>query len=518
MALLHLWRLFSFLQDQRLIFSKHLFLRLFFFDFAPFSIPTDSARDTMASSSESTTALMILLALWYRVVTYADQIPPRSSSEQLLRRCSWLRYTRLALAMAEFWGYFLLAPIHSTNTLSVIERRSDATVVAVTLGTEPQYETVIRGWLETGPKAVIITTADTQLSMLRSVLQRIGDSRISLYSVSAPSNRRQYYEGISRVKTRYFVIADDRSRWGRRTLDSILMPFQDPGVGGVTGIQAVKPASGRLLSVWESFGALNLVRRNVQHSALSYFHHGQVLNLSGRLSAFRTSIFQDAGFRDAFLNDTWRGRFPITTGDDNALTTWVLRQGWKTCFQNSYDAAIGAGVYPDRRYAKQLLRWLRDTTRCYLQDLHFALCTRQERHLRRAISNLLVYFVTDSAVLLELSFLLFAWVSSSVFESEILGQGYVVRAPSRATACVLFSSPNTCRMSLRYLVLEHFLVSSALTIWEHIPFFTTLSSLRFVFTTIAYLYIRAGIALFAWLTLHKVRDIFLGRVRLGTDP
>jgi cellulose synthase/poly-beta-1,6-N-acetylglucosamine synthase-like glycosyltransferase len=327
------------------------------------------------------------------------------------------------LVIVEFWGYLRLEPVQNIDTPSVLKRRSDVTVVAVTLGTEPQYVDVIRGWLRADPKAIVITTIDAQLPSIKALVQSIGDARISVYSVKTPSNRRQYYQSISRVETPFFVIADDRSRWGISTLDDILSPFQDPQVGGVTGMQVVKPRNSQKLGLWESFGALNLMRRNVQHSALTFFNNGQVLNLSGRLSAFRTSIFKDPRFQDHFLNDVWLGRFPITTGDDNALTTWVVRKGWGTWFQNSPGVTIAGGVCPDRLYAKQLLRWLRDTTRSYLRDLAFALETGQRKLLLRAALNLIVYFITDAATVLELGFFISLSVFSTLWGIEMLWLG-----------------------------------------------------------------------------------------------
>lgn len=327
------------------------------------------------------------------------------------------------LVIVEFWGYLRLKPVQNIDASSVLKRRSDVTVVAVTLGTEPHYVDVIRGWLRADPKAIVITTIDAQLPRIKSLVQSIGDARISVYSVKAPSNRRQYYQSISAVETAFFVIADDRSRWGVSTLDDILSPFQDPDVGGVTGMQVVRPRDSQKVGLWESFGALNLVRRNVQHSALAFFHNGQVLNLSGRLSAFRTSIFKDARFRDHFLNDVWLGHFQITTGDDNALTTWVIRNGWGTWFQNSPGVTIAAGVCPDRRYAKQLLRWLRDTTRSYLRDLAFAMKTHQEKLLLRGALNLVVYFITDFSTLLELGFFVSLSFFSKLWGIEMLWPG-----------------------------------------------------------------------------------------------
>lgn len=327
----------------------------------------------------------------------------------------WLRLARLALDLVEYLGYLLLKPVGVDSAPFAAQRRASTTIITATLGTEPHFEKVVRLWLKADPGAVIITTVDAQFSRVKELLDGIGDSRISLYSVDAPSARRQYYESISKVKTTFFVATDDRTRWSHSTLDAILAPFRDPSVGGVTGLQEVRPADGRKLGAWESVGALNLARRNVQHSALTYFNCGQVLNLSGRLSAYRAGIFAEPGFRDAFLSELWLGRYKLNTGDDNTLTTWVVRRGWRTRFQNAEGARVSAGTNKDATYTRQLLRWLRDTMRCYLSDLIFAIRSGERRHLSRAISNMLVYWITDFTTLLEVGFLLLVSISRTCF-------------------------------------------------------------------------------------------------------
>lgn len=333
-----------------------------------------------------------------------------------------LRYTRLILAISELWGYRRLAPVRHPDVARSQNSRSDGTIVAMTLGTEPHFRQVIQGWLRTEPKSIIITTLEARRTYIEGLVEEIGDSRIIVMAVETASYRRQCYEAISKVTTAFFVVVDDRSLWGVSTLDNILAPFRDPRVGGVTGLQAVKPRNGNTLTQWETFGALNLARRNVLHSALAFFNKGQVLNLSGRLSAYWTCIYKDRGFRDAFLHELWLGRFPITTRDDNALTTWLLHKCWRIAFQNSPGVIIAAGISPNWLYTRQLLRWLRDTLRYYLLDITFAFKTREKYHLLRAVLNIVVYFMTDFAMIFELAFLLSVSTASWLGQGEITGK------------------------------------------------------------------------------------------------
>jgi hypothetical protein len=319
-------------------------------------------------------------------------------------RLSYLRYVRLFLDLAQYWGYTRLQPFRSRDPKKAPSTRQ-ATIITITLGTEPAYDRTIRAWLQNDPGAIIVATVDQMVPSLERLVREINDSRVTVVSAKEPSARAQYYEAIRRVDTPYFVMTDDRSLWSHTMLYRILSPFEDPAVGGVNTLQLVTPAKNGRMTVWESFGALNLVRRNVQHSALAYFHDGQVLNLSGRLSAYRTRIFQHEAFYDQLLHETWLGRYLIKTGDDNTLTNWILRDGWKTSFESTKDAILLTRVCPDSLYLRQLLRWQRDTIRWYMSDLWFGLRNPPKRHLTRAVLNIGTYYFTDVTTLAEVLFL-----------------------------------------------------------------------------------------------------------------
>lgn len=276
----------------------------------------------------------------------------------------------------------------------------------MTLGSEPGFQEVVRKWLQQDPGAILICTIQEMLEPVQALVDELGDARISVICVARASARRQQWELVRHVKTDFLVMADDRSHWSSDTLQAVLGPFSDPTVAGVTSTQVVRPANGLQLTLWEFFGHLNLQRRNVQHSALAHFFDGQVLNLSGRLSAFRVCVFQTEGFYEHLVNSVWLGRYPMETGDDNAFTTWLLQKGWRTSFVTGDDVVVRAGVSSDSLYLRQLLRWLRDTLRYYIIDLYFSLRTCQARDVRRSVSNFVVYFITDISMVLEIFLLL----------------------------------------------------------------------------------------------------------------
>lgn len=249
-------------------------------------------------------------------------------------------------------------------------------------------------------------TVAEKLEKVRTMLGSLGDPRIRVYSVQRANAREQASEGIRRTTTPFLVVVDDDVRFSPQTLQQLAAALSDPVVGGVTTIQQVCPSSGRFLTTWESFGALNLVRRNILHAFVAYFANGHVLNLSGRTTAYRTKIFQRQEFYSAFQNDHWRGLHHLRTGDDNFLTSWVVQRGWQTRFVNDRNALITTTVEADSTYLKQLLRWSRDTGRGYLRDSRFAVRSGDASFRFYCFMKILANYASDLAVTLDAAILL----------------------------------------------------------------------------------------------------------------
>lgn len=291
---------------------------------------------------------------------------------------------------------------HPSTTLD------DVTLISATLGEEPFYEQSFRSWLSNGVTDIIIVTIDDSVNRVQKILKPMENCRIRLLSVPKADFRAQVSLGIRHVERSTIIFTDDRTYWSVNTLSHMLAALEDPTVGGVNTMQMVISTSGSLhrLTIWESFGALNLVRRNILHSLLAYINWGQVLNISGRTVAYRTRILQTEDFFTAYNNDYWRGKTRLKTGDDNFLTNWILHHGWRTAFVNDATAMIKCSVCPDRKYLDQLIRWSRDTARSYLRDLSFAIRQKEGHHLRRCVLNITSNYIVDFIVMQELLFLL----------------------------------------------------------------------------------------------------------------
>ncbi|KAK0707245.1 hypothetical protein B0T21DRAFT_271312, partial [Apiosordaria backusii] len=72
-------------------------------------------------------------------------------------------------------------------------------------------------------------------------------------------------------------------------------------------------------------------------------------------------IVKDPNFRDGFRNERFFFGLlgPLVTGDDNFITRWVARLGYKIRITNAASIETTLGQFP--KYVKQCLRWRRTT-------------------------------------------------------------------------------------------------------------------------------------------------------------
>jgi cellulose synthase/poly-beta-1,6-N-acetylglucosamine synthase-like glycosyltransferase len=322
---------------------------------------------------------------------------------------------------------------------------------------------------------------------MRETLSSIHDSRINIVSVPQAGFRDQLLKGVNCSATDLVVLSDDRVILGTETLKHLVAGFHDDSIGAVSVLQRVQSSAtlDEDLTVWESFGALNIVRRNMLHCSLAFFNDGQVMNLSGRTVAYRTKILKDAKFQEAFTNDLWRGRYPLKTGDDGFITGWLYTNGWKTCMQKHKSAVITAGVNADWTYLKQLLRWSRDAARQYSRELAFAIKSRKLYHVKRSLLNIASNYATDFSVLMELFFL---------FLIAVAHNGHPKAHPGLPGSSILG------------LLVEHVAVSGCLTILEHAYFFDSTRRMLQAPLVIGYMYIHAFVVLYSVFTLNKVSE------------
>ncbi|KAH1509799.1 hypothetical protein KXX06_006999 [Aspergillus fumigatus] len=238
--------------------------------------------------------------------------------------------------------------------------------------TNRDFEECITSCLRNTPGAIIIVTVGDQLTKLTKDIiapyKRIfPNTEISVRTADEANKRRQVAHGLRYVKTKITVLLDDHVVWPtERFLPTILAPFEDPKVGIVgTNKRVRRTDTGfNIRSFWNMLGALYLERHNFEIRATNAIDNG-VFVVSGRTSAHRSEILKDPKFIAEFTNERFFfGLFgPLNADDDNFITRWDVRHGWKVKIQYCPDAMIETtlGTYP--KFLSQCLRWVRTTWR-----------------------------------------------------------------------------------------------------------------------------------------------------------
>ena len=174
--------------------------------------------------------------------------------------------------------------------------------------------------------------------------------------------------GLKKAKGDVVVIMDsDTILCDRKTISTLIKPFADPMVSGVSTNQRINmnPHNDlkKRFSDW-----MESMRCHLSFPAMSV--KGVVGCLPGRCIAFRRELLRPR-LDTEFLNETFRG-VKCETGDDRCLTNIVLRQGYKTVFQSNARVLTEA---PStwKAFLKQQLRWIRSSRRETLANLKWML-------------------------------------------------------------------------------------------------------------------------------------------------
>ena len=99
----------------------------------------------------------------------------------------------------------------------------------------------------------------------------------------------------------------------------ILAPFADPYIGAVGTSQEMRTQrKGQMVSWWEVMADMRLSLRFTEAMSMQVLDGG-ISCLSGRTAAYRKMIFTPE-FEHKFLNEFYRGKYHLHSGDDKFLT------------------------------------------------------------------------------------------------------------------------------------------------------------------------------------------------------
>lgn len=162
--------------------------------------------------------------------------------------------------------------------------------------------------------------------------------------------------GFLRARGEIVVTVDSDSKLERHAIRAIVAPLAaDPEVAAVAGRVLVLNREENLLT--RLLSARFFITFDLARAAQSRF--GAVLCTPGALSAYRLSAVREV--LEPWSSQTFFGS-PCTIAEDRALTTWLLRRGYRSVYQRT---AIVETIMPTdlRRMGRMLVRWERGNIR-----------------------------------------------------------------------------------------------------------------------------------------------------------
>ncbi|ETN42258.1 uncharacterized protein HMPREF1541_04199 [Cyphellophora europaea CBS 101466] len=279
------------------------------------------------------------------------------------------RYIRLIVHVLSFYCVYKPTPLPVNPTL----KPSDCTIIIPTIDPENAgFLECIRTVLQNQPGAIIIVTVgNAKVKLVKKVVKPFRRSwpstTISVTQTDVANKRRQVCHALPQVKTAITVLVDDHVYWPSLDfLKTICAPFEDSKVGGLGTNKVVRRTGSGwgMNSIFNFLACVYLERHNFELAATNAIDGG-VFVLSGRTSAHRTCILQDPDFLGGFANEYFFfGKLgPINPDDDNFITRWEVKKGWRIKIQYCEDATIETELGSPGKYMSQCLRWVRTTWR-----------------------------------------------------------------------------------------------------------------------------------------------------------
>lgn len=313
----------------------------------------------------------------------------------------WLPLGLIGLLSWSVWFVRRFLSHHLYREISNDFRCTTSVVVPVYREDADVLERCLRSWLAEKPTQIVLVVDDLDDLLLQRLALLDLPRSVTVLPWRHTGKRGALATGVRAATGEVVVFADSDTSWRPGLLAALQRPFADPRVGGVGSRQHVHLPRSDL-------------RRRVAHWLLNtrYLDYvpamsrwGGVACLSGRTAAYRRSVI--APLMPALEHELFLGR-ECVAGDDGRLTWLVLAAGYRTVHQASAEAD---SMFPDtwRGFARQRVRWSRNSYRCYLTALAKGWLWRQPLITQVTVLQILLTPVTMGAAV----FYLLRWVPLS---------------------------------------------------------------------------------------------------------
>jgi cellulose synthase/poly-beta-1,6-N-acetylglucosamine synthase-like glycosyltransferase len=315
----------------------------------------------------------------------------------------------VAVAGVIVWGLWFIRFVMSRGARPIVtDFRTSVTLVVPSFHEDPDILLdCVETWRAERPQQIVIVLDVADLEAYDRIVA-LGDPVVQPVLYEHVGKRSALGAGLRMATSELVALVDSDTRWTPGLLKAVQMPFKDDRVGGVSTQQNVFQ---RDTSVWRRIADWMV--------NLRYFDYvpamgrvGAVPCLSGRTAVYRRSAVMPV--LDQLENEYFLGRRCIA-GDDGRLTWLVLAQGYRTVHQSS---AKALSMFPStfRAFAKQRVRWSRNSFRCYLTAIRMGWLRRQPVITQLTVLQILLTPVTMG---LSLFYLIFSRLEYTVIGATL---------------------------------------------------------------------------------------------------
>jgi hyaluronan synthase len=191
-------------------------------------------------------------------------------------------------------------------------------------------------------------STDRTEEILEELKSNIANFKVINWSINR-GKRQAMAEGFRMARGEIVVQLDSDSYIDPKTFRQAIVPFANDQIGAVCSHADPQNAGKNILTKMQA--AYYFMSFRVLKAAESTFF--SVFCLSGCSSVYRKSAVIPV--IEKWKNEKFLGR-PVTWGDDRALTSWLLKSGYKTVYTDQSQAYT---IVPEnlRQLLKQQLRW-----------------------------------------------------------------------------------------------------------------------------------------------------------------
>jgi cellulose synthase/poly-beta-1,6-N-acetylglucosamine synthase-like glycosyltransferase len=251
------------------------------------------------------------------------------------------------------WAFWLVRRIPATLYRPVHnDHRASMSVVVPVYQEDPRiFELAITSWLQNDVDEVILVIDESDLAC-QEVAARYP---VTVIVTDVPGKRDALRRGWEAARTELVALVDSDVIWADNAATELMMPFEDPRVGGAASRQNVYDPTGFLSRANDMY----LDYRYFDENAAQTFLGRAVSCISGRTAVYRRELLLEVS--DEFMNETFLG-VPCLSGDDKCLTRLILARGHDTVMQRT--ARVWSTFPSDvRTFIRQRMRWGRNTWR-----------------------------------------------------------------------------------------------------------------------------------------------------------